>query len=74
MIAPYHRRSPIPRWIIDDTTRLAEARVYLALTQYPRFFAELLPPRQRRSTPTERTALNAKRRLAPQPSLDRHSR
>jgi hypothetical protein len=44
MIAPLSRNLGPPRWIIDDTSKIEEARVYVAHTHSPRFFAEILPP------------------------------
>lgn len=32
-----------PRWLIDDTTGIADARIYVVHTQAPRFIGELLP-------------------------------
>lgn len=32
-----------PRWLIDDTSAITEARVHVAHTARPRFFGELLP-------------------------------
>jgi len=33
----------IPEWLIDDTSGISEARVYVAHTREPRFYAELVP-------------------------------
>ncbi len=33
----------IPEWLIDDTTDITDARVYVAHTREPRFFGELVP-------------------------------
>lgn len=32
-----------PRWLIDDTTGISEARIFVAHLEHPRFAGELLP-------------------------------
>ena len=44
MIAPLANNPGPPRWIIDDTANLYDARLYVVHTQYPRIFGEILPP------------------------------
>lgn len=33
----------LPRWLIDDTVGLSDARIFIVHTQVPRFIGELLP-------------------------------
>lgn len=36
-------RPELPRWLIDETADLSQARVFVVHTQTPRFFGELFP-------------------------------
>ena len=37
-----------PRWLIDDTADITDARVFVAHTQTPRFVGELIPEHESR--------------------------
>lgn len=46
----------IPRWLIDDTADISEARVFVTHTREPRFTGELLPEHESHLDGIELTA------------------